>query len=260
MARLLLTVVAVLVSVFSSECRQGWKTDGNGYLVYSAVTKFKDTGTLSISGKLSNKNNSQIKNVLLAFEDGDGNFTGQVTLDGDVLGVGMMHGSVLQSMTIHSKLNTGYEYDFTCTLSQTMRTNATFYRSIRISVTGLSGAAVSVPSSERWNLDTMKIFIGGYSKSMANGKLFQGCLSDFMFQGTDMIGTYFSQYPTNTNPVRSSFTVGQFSNVAQMCGDLKRTTPAPKTQPITKPSGGIRNTATASIVLFGAFLAFSHFM
>ena len=177
----------------------------------------------------------------------------------------MMQGSSFQSSSISHKLNTGYEYGFTCTLSQTMPTNVTFLRWMRIHVSGMTPFGQSINVRESWKLNTMKIFIGGYSRSIGSGQFFQGCLSDFMFQGTDMIGTYFSQYPNNTNPVRSPLTVGQFSNVAQMCGDLARPTPGPTTQPATpppttKPNGGIRNTATAGIVLLGAFLAFSHFM
>ena len=65
--------------MFLTDCRQGWKTSGNGYFVYKASTDFNTTNKLSISGKFSTKPGSMLKNVLVAVEDANGELKFQVS-------------------------------------------------------------------------------------------------------------------------------------------------------------------------------------
>ena len=86
--------------------------------------------------------------------------------------------------------------------------------------------------SRKWNLDNITLYIGGYKQSINSGQNFEGCLSDFMFQGVNIIEAYFQQYPNNTNPVRGRYTSGNFSNMAETCDDSGAVTPI-TTQPPT---------------------------
>ena len=72
----------------------------------------------------------------------------------------------------------------------------------------------------KWNLENATIYLGGYKNvRMQTGDFFEGCISGVMFQGIDIIGKYFQQYPSNTNPMRGSGVIGAFSNVSQICDD-----------------------------------------
>ena len=62
------------------ECRQGWKTSGNGYFIYKASTSFNRTGKLEITGKFSTKQYSRLNNVLVTAEDGTGKTVFQFTV------------------------------------------------------------------------------------------------------------------------------------------------------------------------------------
>ena len=69
-----------------------------------------------------------------------------------------------------------------------------------------------------WNLDDINLFIGGYR--LTTETYFQGCLSDFVFDGVDIIDTYFDEYPNNINPTRGSLVVGNFSHDPELCQDI----------------------------------------
>ena len=52
--------------------RKGWKTNGNGFLVYKATTSFGTKGQITINGTFSTLPNINGKNMLIAAEDGSG--------------------------------------------------------------------------------------------------------------------------------------------------------------------------------------------
>ena len=83
---------------------------------------------------------------------------------------------------------------------------------------------------------TIKIGRNGLPDPVAS-QFFEGCLSNFNFQGTGIIITIFRQYPLNTNPIRGKETVNKngqgFSNVSEPCDDFMTTTGPIKT---TAPS------------------------
>ena len=50
---------------------KGWKTNGNGYLVYKATTSFETTDQITIKGTFSTLPNIGVKNMLIAADDGN---------------------------------------------------------------------------------------------------------------------------------------------------------------------------------------------
>ena len=110
-------------------------------------------------------------------------------------------------------------FSLTLSVGQTSLPNGTYSHTVRSSFRTI----FTVHDNIKWNYDNITIYIGGYRQPIESGSFFEGCLSDFNFQGVNIINTYFQQYPNNTNPVKGSLTVGGFSNVAQTCNDVMST-------------------------------------
>ena len=106
----------------------------------------------------------------------------------------------------------------------------------------------------------MKLFVGGYSNAAASisASYFHGCLSNVMFQSVDVIATYFSQYPNNTNPVRGSIGSPPYATAMQNCNDVISTVgPTSSTAKITstkKPRDAATSYKASAFILVVALL------
>ena len=163
-------------------------------------------------------------------------------------------GSLLQvSSSLVNGGSSGYLFSFTIDISETSSGNGTYRHTVNPSLS----IAMTTTDNTKWNLDNITLYIGGYKKSIESGIYFEGCLSDFTFQGVDIISTYFQQYPNNTNPVKGALSAGSFSNVAQTCNDAMSTAPptATATQiPPTTVSTATKNVASLTFLLLFALV------
>ena len=148
-------------------------------------------------------------------------------------------------------VTSGYLFNLTLVVTQTVE-NGTHRHTISSS---LKSSGITVEDSIKWNFDNITLYIGGYRQSVKSGVYFEGCLSDFTFQGVDIINTYFQEYPNNTNPVRGSLTSGNFNNVAQTCDDTL-STPQP-TVASTSVTPTTTSRAVASAASFSVFVMFA---
>ena len=126
------------------------------------------------------------------------------------------------------QISEGYAYSFTVTVAKNESVIGSQY-TIKTDIPAISRSGFSVViSSNTFNFASIKIKIGGNSPDPVRAQFFEGCLSDFTFQGIDIIGTYFKQYPNNTNPVRGEEVFVKnghgFSNVSESCDDAMTTT------------------------------------
>ena len=62
------------------ECRQGWKTYGNGYFIYTSETSFSTTNQFNIHGIFSAMPNVTSKHALLSVYDADDVFAFQIMI------------------------------------------------------------------------------------------------------------------------------------------------------------------------------------
>ena len=152
------------------------------------------------------------------------------------------------STAFNSDHNSGYMFSFTLTVTQVVLDKGTFAHQLHSNF----GVALRSFDSTKWNLDKITLYIGGYKRSNNSGQNFEGCLSDFMFQGVNIINTYFQQYPNNTNPVKGSVTIGNFSNKAQTCDDVMSTVAPTSINPTTVGSG-VAGFEVYSFLLFFTF-------
>jgi len=242
----------ILCFLASTESRQGWKTAGNGYFIYTARTNFNATQKLEIAGKFSTKPNSQLNNVLVAGEDSSGTLLFQYSVfQGKGKLVARQSGGFSVSESNIAGATSGYLFSFTLDVTQT-EDNGTYHHNFDSSLTSVS---VTVKDSIKWNFDNIALYIGGYKQSIKSGSYFEGCLSDFVFQGVRIIDTYFLEYPGNTNPVKGNVTVGNFSNTAQTCDDAFSTTPPINTS-ATPISTSVTPTTTSHAVASAASFGF----
>jgi len=244
----------ILCFLASTESRQGWKTAGNGYFIYKASTNFSATQRLEIAGKFLTKPYSQSNNVLVAGEDASGTLLFQYSV---VKGQGQIvarQSGRLQSVRSDITIATsGNFFSFTLVVTQTVD-NGIYGHKVDLSHT----AGLTVKDNIEWNFDNITLYIGGYKQSIKSGSYFEGCLSDFIFQGVNIINTYFQEYPRNTNPVKGALTVGNFSNTAQTCDDAVST--APPTGASTSVTPTTTSRAVACAASFGFFLMFAVFV
>ena len=118
--------------------------------------------------------------------------------------------------------NFGFPFSFEVIFTQKNESSRYLKKAIQVRVLHSEQMTQTWESYEgaKWNLENATLYIGGYkSTGVRSGDFFEGCISGVMFQGIDIIGKYFQQYPSNTNPVRGSGVVGAFSNVSQTCDD-----------------------------------------
>jgi len=242
----------ILCVLASTESRQGWKTAGNGYFIYKASTNFNATQRLEIAGKFSTKPNSQLNNVLVAGEDSSGTLLFQYSVFQSKGQMVALQGGVLQvNRNGIADATSGYLFSFTLVVTQTVVNgiyNHNFYSS-------LNSARWTVQDYTKWNFDNITLYIGGYKQSIKSGSYFEGCLSDFTFQGVNIINTYFQEYPRNTNPIKGTLTVGNFSNMAEACDDAVST--APPTVTSTNVTPTTTSHAVASASSFGLLVIFT---
>ena len=219
--------------------RKGWKTNGNGYLVYKATTSFGTKGHITINGTFSTLPNITGKNMLIAAEDASGYNVFQFWVEnGHQYRTFSVSFNVEQSREL-TGVTSGSVFHFTLKLSEIVDDELLgdgYFYNLETSFEGLPGTTMSMSRNARkddLSLKNVTFFIGGYNLTSEN--YFHGCLSEFVFDGVDIIETYFDQYPNNLNPTKGLFEVGDFSNQPETCEDLTTTsTVAPTTDPITE--------------------------
>ena len=135
-------------------------------------------------------------------------------------------------------ISDGYGYAFTVTVTKNQSASGLLH-TLKTDILHLSrgGFTVIIPKVT-FNFTRVTIKIGGNSlPDPVASQFFKGCLSNFTFQGTGIISTYFRQYPKNTNPVRGKETFIKsghgFSNVSEPCDDVMTTTGPQTTAPST---------------------------
>jgi len=210
--------------------RKGWKTNGNGYFVYKASTSFESTKRITIKGTFSTLPNIDGKNMLIAAEDGSGNNFLQFWVEDGAHWRAIGEGSMSQNLT---GITSGFVFHFNLEISETLNDKGGYDHNVKTTFDELPSKTITYTydnEKEAWNLDNATFFIGGYNSTSEN--YFHGCLSDFIFDGVDIIETYFDQYPNNLNPTKGQLEVGDFSNQPETCEDLTTTsTVAPTTKP-----------------------------
>ena len=221
--------------------RQGWKTNGNGFLVYKANTSFGSTKKITIKGTFSTLPNITGKNMLIAAEDGSGyNFLRFWVENGyhwRAIGLSEMS----QNST---EITSGSVFHFDLKILETLNDEGGYAHTVKTNFEEEPSNTVTFGNSndkEAWNLDNVTFFIGGYNSSSEN--YFHGCLSDFIFDGVDIIETYFDQYPNNLNPTKGQLEIGDFSNQPETCDDLTTTTTVSSTTNPTIESTTTQNSS-----------------
>lgn len=131
-----------------------------------------------------------------------------------------------------SGLSDGYAYNFTARVAQESKSASILEYSIRIDIPALSSTAFILPNlNASWNYTAIKLKIGGNYIDPVAGHFFEGCLSNIIFNGTDIISKYFTEFPSNINPVRGKKVFvkngHRFSNASETCNDVIRPTAAP---------------------------------
>ena len=210
--------------------RKGWKTNRNGYFVYKASTSFESTKRITIKGTFSTSPNIEGKNMLIAAEDSSGYNFLQFWVEDGAHWRAIGEGSMSLNLT---GITSGFVFHFNLEISETLNDKGGYDHNVKTTFDELPSKTITYTydnEKEAWNLDNATFFIGGYNSTSEN--YFKGCLSDFIFDGVDIIETYFDQYPNNLNPTKGQLEVGDFSNQPETCEDLTTTsTVAPTTKP-----------------------------
>jgi len=226
--------------------RQGWKTSGNGYLIYNAHHHLPNSpsGKLDISGIFSTNPNSFRNNTIITANHGNGmpilTLASVSSWDGHQSGpAGQWF--VIESLVktkakdhylVHWKhvdrVNDGYVYSLRIKIDQNSKSNGSYWHNVTYAIgndRNPDSWSNSWIDDLDWDIDSVTLNIGGHNTTAplhGNYNFFEGCLSDFMFEDVDIIQKYFEEYPNNVNPVRSSFSIGNFSHVPQTCDDYPR--------------------------------------
>ena len=168
--------------------------------------------------------------MLIAAEDGSGNNFLQFWVEDGAHWRAIGEGSMSQNLT---GITSGFVFHFNLEISETLNDKGGYDHNVKTTFDELPSKTITYTydnEKEAWNLDNATFFIGGYNSTSEN--YFHGCLSDFIFDGVDIIETYFDQYPNNLNPTKGQLEVGDFSNQPETCEDLTTTsTVAPTTKP-----------------------------
>ena len=154
-------------------------------------------------------------------------------------------------------ISSGNAFNFTITVTQ-RQVNTEYSNSVKTKISGYPSFTVTLKNNVKWDLDKMKLFVGGFSfqNPGVSPSYFHGCLSDVVFQGVDIIDRYFSQYPNNINPIRGS-EVGSppYATAMQNCSIVTNltstvgpTSSTAKITPTKKP--GAAASYKASVFLF----------
>jgi len=205
-----------LRGISGEEDRLGWKTSGNGYFKYKTSTSFRKTKQLMINGTFSTTPNNPNNNLIVAAEDnnGDSIFTYSVSH-----GVHYLSLRQLGSYQNISGITSGRVFNLALIFTETFEDDGNYLYNLTPLLEQESPLwSLGKIEKATWNLDDITLFIGGYK--LTNETYFHGCLSDFVFDGVDIIETYFDEYPNNVNPTRGSMVIGNFSNVPELCQDI----------------------------------------
>jgi len=218
--------------------RKGWKTNGNGYLVYKATTSFETTDQITIKGTFSTLPNIVGKNMLIAADDASGHNVFQYWVENGyhLITIGETTIRKTEMSQEFTGITSGSVFHFTLKLSARFHDDVGYYYNVETSYKGLPSKSLSLgrnAKKDAWNLKNVTFFIGGYNLTSEN--YFHGCLSNFVFDGVDIVENYFDQYPNNLNPSKGLLEIGDFSNQPENCEDLTTTsTVAPTINPTIK--------------------------
>ena len=211
---------------FKEQKSVGWKTSGNGYLEYKASTSFSNTKQLMFNGTFATTKNNFDKNLVFALEDSNG----------DVMIIyyvshGISHLSsnntecfnrtnqetngYVETETPDYRIISGEIINFAFLLSESSVGNRVYTYSITRFINYSFVDAWKYNCSRRWNLDNITIFIGGYK--LTTETYFHGCLSDFIFDGFNIIDSYFDQYENDEKQSKGSLVAGSFNNNPEKC-------------------------------------------
>ena len=223
--------------------RQGWKTSGNGYFIYEAFTSFENAKQLNISGTFATTKNNTINNMLLAAEDSNGNNIFQYSVsNGEEQKLIRPGLGLVRNIT---GITSGYVFHFTLTLSVTLEFDGNYLYNLESYLEDESSPLISTSvgsiQNSTWDLHRINFFIGGYNSTSKN--YFQGCLSEFIFDGVDIIQNYFDEYPNNINPITGPLVIGNFSNTPGTCEDLIAPTSVSPTKSLETETTSIPNSS-----------------
>ena len=213
-----------LKGVDGEQQREGWKTSGNGFFVYKARTAFNNTKQLTINTAFSTTQINKFENMVLAAEDKNGYNLFQYSVsNGQEVKSMLQDGLLQQFLQDVSGITSGELFEVDLIISETVDDDGNYKHTLQSSFKdNHHTTGFTVVEKEAWDLDYITLFIGGYNSSSAN--YFHGCLSNFVFDGVDIIETYFQEYPNNVNPSRGPLVVGNFSNVPEVCDDIIKST------------------------------------
>ena len=201
--------------------REGWKTSGNGFFVYEARTAFSSTKKLTINTAFATTQKNTFENMVLAAEDKNGYNIFQYFVSNGKEVISMRQGTLEVSQEV-SGITSGKLFEVDLIISETVEDDGNYLHMLQPSFKGNGNVGMGVVDKKPWDLDPITLFIGGYNSSSAN--YFHGCLSNFVFDGVDIIESYFQQYPNNVNPSRGPLVVGNFSNEPEACDDIMEST------------------------------------
>eukprot|EP00112_Aurelia_sp_Birch-Aquarium-sp1_P025738 Seg873.12 transcript_id=Seg873.12/GoldUCD/mRNA.D3Y31 product="hypothetical protein" protein_id=Seg873.12/GoldUCD/D3Y31 len=250
----------------------GWQNNGNEYWVYTTNTRgnnsIKITGTFSITPVIGIASS----NRLIVGKDHNINavsasdYLFEIYVGGDYIDtlvkVPTKKGVEWKIIRVPN-VNSGKAFDFTVTVTQSEGNDGTYNHSVKSELRGYNSTTTSTKDNVKWDFDNMKLFFGGnYIPDLFEGSYFHGCFSNILVQGVDVIATYFSQYPNNTNPVRGSrFGSPPYATAMQNCSDvttvastLGPTSSIAKITPTKKPGAAASNKASVFILMAAVFL------
>ena len=208
----------------------GWKSSGNGYLEYKASTSFNITKQLMFNATFATTKNNFDKNLVFAVEDSNGDV---IIIDYVSHGITrlFMNNTGCVNKTINEtnsygvaetpdyRITSGEIIKFAILLSEASVGNRVYTYSFERFINSDNSFVYKTKynCSRRWNLDNITIFIGGYKRTTET--YFHGCLSDFIFDGFNIINSYFDQYENDVKLSKGSLVTGSFNNDPEKCED-----------------------------------------
>jgi len=228
-----------LRGIWGEEERLGWKTSGNGYFKYKTSTSFRKTKQLMINGTFSTSPNNSNYNLIVAAEDNNGDSIFTYSISNGTQYLSLRQVGSAQNVT---GITSGKVFNLALIFSETLEDDGNYFYNLK-PLLEQESPLFSLGKIEKatWNLDDITLFIGGYR--LTNETYFQGCLSDFVFDGVDIIETYFGEYPNNVNPTRGSLVVGNFSNVPELCQEINPSPEKSSTSSTTQQTSSATNSS-----------------
>lgn len=199
------------------ESKQGWNTSGNGYIQYEAPTQLKHTRKLMINGTFATTKSNPNDDLILAVKDSNGNnnFTFSISKDWATLSINFASGNFTKMHLHDFDATSGKIFPFAIIIYYEPKDDNKGEYEFALEVGEFFGKILPNNTST-WNFERITLSLGGYKGT--NKTQFQGCLSNFVFDGVSIIDTYFDQYPANENPQM----VGDSNRNPEKCEDLNR--------------------------------------